>query len=127
MQRKEFSFHLVVLTVIAFACASVQHAAYGAVIGTEQYLSSVDRAETLERIDAVLARDDVKHQLEQLGVDPDEAAQRVAALTDQELQTLASHLDALPAGGSLLGIVGVVFIVLLVLELVGAIDIFKKI
>jgi hypothetical protein len=127
MPRKEFSFHLVVLTVVAFACASVQHAAYGAVIGTEQYLSSVDRAETLERIDAVLAREDVQQQLEQLGVDPAEAQERVSALTDQELQTLADHLENLPAGGSLLGVVGVVFIVLLVLELVGAIDIFKKI
>jgi hypothetical protein len=127
MQRKEFSFHFVVLTILAFTCASVQQAAHGAVIGTQQYLSSVDRAEALERIDAVLAREDVKHQLEQLGVDPADAVERVAALTDQELQTLDRHLEGLPAGGSLLGIVGVVFIVLLVLELVGAIDIFKKI
>ena len=52
---------------------------------------------------------------------------RIAALTDQELEQLAADLESLPAGGSLLGVAGVVFIVLLILELVGVIDIFKKI
>ncbi|HEU4619964.1 MAG TPA: PA2779 family protein [Gammaproteobacteria bacterium] len=127
MPRKGSSFFLVVATVVAFAVSSIEQAAYASVIGTQQYLSSVDRQQTLERIDAVLAREDVQRQLEQLGVDPSEAAARVDALTDQELQTLADRLDELPAGGSLLGIVGIVFIVLLILELVGAIDIFKKI
>ena len=52
---------------------------------------------------------------------------RVAALSDQELVTLAQHFDELPAGGSALGVIGVVFIVLLILELVGAINIFNRI
>ena len=53
--------------------------------------------------------------------------QRIAALTDQELQLLATDLEDMPAGGNLLGAAGVVFIVLLILELVGVIDIFNKI
>ena len=53
--------------------------------------------------------------------------ERMAALTDQELQLLATDLENMPAGGSLLGALGVAFIVLLILELVGVIDIFNKI
>jgi Skp family chaperone for outer membrane proteins len=127
MQRKESSSYLVVLTVVAFTALSIQNAAHAAVIGTQQYLSTVDRQQNIERIDAVLARDDVKQQLEHYGVAPTDAAARVDALTDEELQSLADNLEGLPAGGSLLGLVGVVFIVLLILELVGVIDIFKKI
>ena len=111
----------------AFLSFSTQHAAVAGVIDTEQYLETLDRQATLEHIDAVLARDEVRAALEQRGVDPAQALERVAALNDQELQSLATRLDDLPAGGSLLAVAGIVFIVLLILELVGVIDIFKKI
>ncbi|NJN00707.1 MAG: PA2779 family protein [Aquincola sp.] len=107
--------------------SSLQSAAYAGVVGTQEYLSTLDRGAALARIDAVLAREEVKQRLEQYGVDPLAANERIAALTDQELSLLATELENLPAGGDLLGIVGVVFLVLLILELVGVIDIFSKI
>ena len=73
----------------------------------------------------MLAQSEVTKELERLGVDPDQTSARIAALSDQELQLLAHDLEELPAGG-LLATIGVVFIVLLILELVGVIDIFKK-
>lgn len=39
---------------------------------------------------------------------------------------MQGQVDRLPAGGSALAVIGVVFVVLLILELVGVIDIFKK-
>jgi hypothetical protein len=107
--------------------ASLNGAANAGVITTQQYLTAVDREATLARIDAVLAREEVRNRLEQYGVDPIAADERIAALTDQELSLLATELENLPAGGNLLGVVGVVFIVLLILELVGVIDIFSRI
>jgi len=101
--------------------------ARAAVISGEQYFQAIDRRESLERIDAVLARAEVAAELRRLGVEPEAALARAEALSDQELQILVDDLENLPAGGSLLGTVGVVFIVLLILELVGAIDIFTKI
>jgi hypothetical protein len=121
------SYSLVLILCVAVFSSSIQSTAHGGVIGTQQYLSAVDREAAIARIDAVLARDEVRARLEQYGVDPAAAQQRVAALTDGELQTLANDLENLPAGGNLLGVVGIVFIVLLILELVGVIDIFKKI
>jgi hypothetical protein len=35
-------------------------------------------------------------------------------------------MDQMPAGGDLLAVIGIVFVILLILELVGVIDIFKK-
>jgi hypothetical protein len=117
---------LAILLSAALLSSSIQVARAG-VIGTQQYFSSIDRAATIEHIDSVLARAEVRSELERLGVDPAAAQARVAALTDQELETLATNLDRLPAGGAILGVLGVVFLVLLILELVGVIDIFKKI
>jgi hypothetical protein len=121
------TFSLAMVLCAALFSASIQNAAWGAVIGTQQYLSAVDRQDAIARIDAVLAREEVRGQLEHYGVDPAAAQARVNALTDQELQALANDLENLPAGGGLLGVVGIVFLVLLILELVGVIDIFKKI
>jgi hypothetical protein len=118
---------LIVVLAASLVGASLQSAAYGGVISTQQYLTAVDREATRQRIDAVLAREEVRSRLQQYGVDPASVEERIAALTDQELQLLATDLENMPAGGSLLGVAGVVFIVLLILELVGVIDIFNKI
>ena len=118
---------LVLALAASVLTASVQSAAHAGVIGTQQYLSVIDRDAALARVDAVLAREEVRSRFEHYGVDPAAANERIAALTDQELEQLATDLENMPAGGNLLGVVGIVFIVLLILELVGVIDIFKKI
>jgi hypothetical protein len=118
---------LVAVLAASLFAASLQHGAYAGVISTQQYLTAIDRDATRQRIDAVLARDEVRSRLEHYGVDPTTIDERIAALTDQELQLLATDLETMPAGGSLLGTLGVAFIVLLILELVGVIDIFNKI
>ena len=123
--RHRTSFAL--LAAASLAAASLQDVASAGVISTQQYLTAIDRDDALARIDTVLAREEVRARLEHYGVDPATADERIAALTDQELSLLATELENLPAGGDLLGVVGVVFIVLLILELVGVIDIFSRI
>jgi len=118
---------LLALLTVSLCTASLQSAAYAGVISTQQYLTVVDRDATRQRIDTVLAREEVRHQLEQYGVDSATLDGRLAALTDQELSLLATDLENMPAGGDLLAVLGIVAIVLLILELVGVIDIFNKI
>jgi hypothetical protein len=118
---------LALMLAASLFAAAPHPTARAGVIGTQQYLSTRDRDAALARIDAVLAREEVRARLEQYGVDPLAANERIAALTDEELASLATELENLPAGGDLLPVVGVVFIVLLILELVGVIDIFSKI
>ena len=95
-------------------------------IGTAQMLAPAADAQR-ERVDAFLAREDVRQQFEALGVSPADAATRVASLTESELQSLSSRIESLPAGAGALEIVLVVFLILLLLEIVGAIDIFPRI
>jgi hypothetical protein len=118
---------LVAVLVTSLFSASLQTAAFAGVITTQQYLTAVDRDATIQRIDAVLAREEVRNQLEKHGVDPLALDERIASLTDQELSMLATDLESMPAGGDLLAVLGIVAIVLLILELVGVIDIFNKI
>jgi hypothetical protein len=125
--RNRHSSSLALMLAAALVAAVPYNAARAGVIGTQQYLTTLDRDAALARIDAVLAREEVRNRLEQYGVDPVAANERIAALTDEELTLLATELENMPAGGNLLGVAGVVFIVLLILELVGVIDIFKKI
>ncbi len=126
MRNRHRSSLALMLAASLFAAAP-HHVARAGVISTQQYLTTLDRDAALARIDAVLAREEVRSRLEQYGVDPIAANERIAALTDEELALLATELENLPAGGNLLGVAGVVFIVLLILELVGVIDIFNKI
>ena len=77
-------------------------------------------------VQAFLARGEVREQLIALGVDPDDASGRVAALTGQEVGLLQNHINDLPAGSSALALLGAVFLVLIILELVGVTNIFSK-
>lgn len=101
--------------------------AQATLIGTEQVAnaaaqtdaSTEARAGARERIGALLARDDVRTRLEGLGVDPARADARVAALTDDEAAQLAATLDSAPAGGDILGVIVLIFLVLLVTDILG--------
>jgi hypothetical protein len=112
--------------LIAAVFSSSVATAYAGVIGTQEYITAIDRDATIAHIDSVLAREEVRNELERLGVDPQAASDRIAAMTDTELQSLATDLDNLPKGGELLAVVGIVFVVLLILDLVGVIHIFKR-
>ena len=96
------------------------------IIGTLQAVEVQSRAADLATVSAALAREQVRAQFESMGVDPSQVEARVAALTDGELHTLAGQMNDMPAGGDALAIIGIVFLVLLILEAVGVIDVFKK-
>lgn len=78
-------------------------------------------------VDAWLSRDAVAEDLASLGVDPEMARIRVASLSTAELAEIADNIENAPAGGdTVIVVLGITFLVLLILELVGVIDIFKK-
>jgi hypothetical protein len=103
--------------------------AHAGLIGTLQAVEAVQagaRTQDLALINAALAREQVRTQLVALGVDPAGVGSRVNALSDGELRTLAGKVAEAPAGGDAFAVIGIVFVVLLILEAVGVIDIFKK-
>ncbi|MBX9630851.1 MAG: PA2779 family protein [Burkholderiales bacterium] len=70
-----------------------------AAIDTQAAIALEDRAAVNARIDERLAREDVRQAMQSLGVDPDQARERVAALTDAEVLQLDGKLAQLPAAG----------------------------
>jgi hypothetical protein len=117
---------LVVFQLLVFLAATAAMPARAAVVSTGEYLaaSRAGAGQSLGTAGAALARADVQAQLTSLGVDPQDARARVAALSPAELAQLNARLDELPAGSSVLGLIGAVFVVLLILELVGVTDVF---
>jgi hypothetical protein len=119
--------------IIAFvACLAILNVgsplvAHAALIGTLQAAGTDSRAADLSTVGGMLARDEVRQEMLALGIDPTAVEARIAGLTDSELRTLADRMADVPAGGSsALAVIGIVFLVLLILEAVGVIDVFKK-
>ncbi len=89
----------------------------------QNYNSTEDRTQVMD----FMLREDVQEQMTLLGVDPEEAAHRVAGLSDEEIQQIAGRLDELPAGegvGAIVGVILIIFLVLLVTDLLGYTDVF---
>ncbi|HET8710280.1 MAG TPA: PA2779 family protein [Spongiibacteraceae bacterium] len=97
---------------------------HAALVSTDQLVSSAQITQNRERVRMFLQRQDVRDMLQQRGVDANVALTRVDAMTDSEVQTVASQLDKLPAGGDVLGTVVFVFLVLLVTDILGFTKIF---
>ena len=62
----------------------------------------------------VLARADVARELQALGIDAAAAKARVAALSDDEVRSLAGRINAAPAGADAAGILLLVVVVALI-------------
>ena len=121
--RNRFVIYFVCLAMLNLGSPLVARAE---LIGTLQAVEANTRAQDLATVSSALARDQVRAQFVAFGVDPAQVETRVAALTDSELRTLAGKIAEAPAGADALAVIGIVFVVLLILEMVGVIDIFKK-
>lgn len=116
----------VALLSVSVLALGFQQPALAGVVGTAEAVAAARGESPRAAVEATLARADVRAELAAMGVDPAAVAGRVAALSDEEVASLAGQIDSAPAGGDALAVIGIVFVVLIILELVGVIDIFKK-
>ena len=100
--------------LIAVAFPFLTATAPAEIISTEQILPSSDR----ERVRVFMERDEAKARLQTLGVPSETAAQRVEAMTDEEVRVVAARMDTLPAGGALDRTDWVLIILLVILLIV---------
>jgi hypothetical protein len=121
---KRLCVALVSLSIVSLGLPVVAEAG---IISTGAAIASSQRDADLATVRAGLARAEIRERMVAMGVQPAQVEGRLAALTDAELNTLAQRIDQAPAGGDILAVIGLVFLVLLILEYTGAIDIFKKI
>ncbi len=116
---------LVYALVFSLACLGVMQPAQAALIGAGQVAAATGGQESRAHIAAVLERPAVQAKLQELGIAPEDAKARVAALTDDEAAALANKIDSLPAGGDgVLGTLVFIFLVLLVTDILGLTKVF---
>lgn len=113
------------LLIVSITWVGSAGAAQASMINSSAQAAAEQGQFNRDQIQQMFASQSVQDQLISMGVDPEQAAQRIAALSDSEIQTLNEKMSELPKGG-ILGLIGAVFVVLLVLEITGVIDIFKK-
>lgn len=117
------------LAAVFFLTTSGLGVAYAGLVTTDEAVEQdriqVDRQELLSLIE----REDIRQELMAYGVDPDEASERIAALSDEELRQVMDKVDELPAGESTIGIIVgaavIVFIVLLITDIAGYTNVFS--
>lgn len=116
------------LAVLMFLICVPVHGALAALIPTDAIAQTQTGQTARNTINTLIDREDVQAALIRQGLDPQEARERVAALTDAEAIRLAEMMDELPAGGSAIGflvaVILVVFLVLLITDLTGMTDVF---
>ena len=113
--------------IVSMASLSLPMQALAAVIPTDAVIaqaSAIDLSRQRSELTTFLTRSDVQKQLVSLGVDSNQAASRVAALSDDEVQQLYGKMQTLPAGGDILGTLVFIFLVLLVTDLLGLTNVF---
>jgi len=114
------------LLIVLMFTANLQGLATAAIVTTDDLQRSEQATQTRDTIKNLITRSDVRDSLLENGVSSDEVMARINSMSNTELAALQGRLDQLPAGQGTLEAVLVVFLILLILELTGVIDIFPK-
>ena len=113
--------------IISMASLSLLIQAFAAVIPTLAVIAqatAMDLSHQRTELTTFLTRTDVQKQLVSLGVDQNQAAARIAALSDAEVQQLYGKMQTLPAGGDILGTLVFIFVLLLITDLLGLTNVY---
>jgi len=124
MLRKTFIYTLIAV----FLGTGLQAQAMAGMIGNQQLVAQADSELQRDAVRNLLARDDVRAALVDYGVSTDTVDARIDNLSASELQQMHQQLADLPAGAdSGVGLIlGIIFI-FIVLDLLGATDVFPRI
>ena len=98
--------------------------AQAAMIGNEQIINQSQSQQTRGSLQQLFEQDTARQQLQAWGVNPEQIQDRIDSLTDSELARINQQVDTLDAGGNVLGILLVIFIVFVITDVIGATDIF---
>ena len=91
------------LLMVLMVWSPLQMAQAG-MIGTDQVASAASQADR-NTVLQYLDRAEVSRQLQSMGVDAATVKDRVAAMTDQEVQQIAGKIQSMPAGADDVGVI----------------------
>lgn len=96
-----------------------------AMVSTTELIHSEGVSYSKQDLQAALASEDLKQQLEDLGVDASELNDRIASLTAEEVQQLNAELADQPAGAGVIGILLTVLLIFLITDMLCATNIYN--
>jgi len=99
--------------------------AQATMISSEQVADIQTAQNNRERVREFFDRADVQTQLQARGISADAAKTRVDMMTDNEVASINGHLNELPAGGDIVGVIFLVFIILLITDILGLTNVFS--
>ena len=105
--------------IIALMALSLPAETYAMFIPADP--TALSRTQDMNKIQKVLESTIIRQRLQDYGLSAEEAAERLAALPDEKVHQFAAQLDAVQAGGDILGevifLLLVVLIIIVILEL----------
>jgi hypothetical protein len=107
------------ILIASTALLGMPMVAQAGIVSSEQSFAPQTQSDARDKVTALLAREDVRAGLAERGLSTELAQERVRAMTDEEVATLAGRIDQAPAGGDVLGLLFTVFIILLVTDILG--------
>ena len=126
--RKTLKPMSVILAVIMFLISAPVQSVLAAMIDTETIMDSARGREAREYLHQLLSRREIQDAIVAQGIDPNEAWARISSLSDNEIIRIADQIDQLPAGGGVIEFLLIIilagFIVLVILDLTGIMDVF---
>lgn len=125
MQHSSFMQWISRVMIVVMMSVGMPGSAFAQMVDTDQAVSHAQADQGRAKILAFLEREDFRAQLEAYGVSPEQAAVRVNTLTDEEVLQVSGKLDQLPAGGDILGVAVLIFVILLITDVLGLTKVFK--
>jgi hypothetical protein len=111
---------LLSVTLMSMSFTSAQ----AAMIGNDVIINHVQQNSAKAELLQTINRSDVKQQLLNMGVSPENIESRIELMTHEEIAQLNQQIGELPAGGDVLGVILVIFIVFVITDVIGATNIF---
>lgn len=100
------------------------HSAQAAMIANDVIINQAQQRDARTELMQTIQRADVRAQLVSMGVSQAAVESRIDLMTHEEIARLNQQIDELPAGGDVLGVLLVIFIVFVITDVIGATDIF---
>ncbi|MBU6953785.1 PA2779 family protein [Hahella sp. HN01] len=118
----------VLLSMSMFVLSLQSAAVRAAMVSTDTQIQVEQQNYDREQIMRITGSDEAKEVLLSLGVSQEDVEARVANMTADEIAEFNKQINEMPAGASsALGVILVIFVILIVLDLLGATNIFPVI
>lgn len=123
----QIDFRQILLAIlVTFALLPLATAQAGTGLISSQEALALEHGDAVGQVQAWLQRDEVVAELAARGVDPTLAEARVAAMSPHELDAMLHRIDEMPAGAGVIEVLGITFLVLIILDFIGVINIFGR-